>query len=569
MTAVRRLLIIVCALSASMLPAQTTTTTTAQPAPVPAEGPQSSQSAAGKVAADTDQDISNPRSMRLTLDDAIHTAIKQNLGVELQRYEYGMAGEQLRGSYGIFDPLGTAQLSRTNRKIPALSAFDASSQAATSANLGIGQNLPTGGLYSIGMTNQRFTRGGPFTTLSPGYSTGLNFGLTQPLARNFGVDVTRRSINIARNTLGVNREVFRGALLDTTNTVEQAYYDLVYARQFVDVVKEALFLARDQARITQIRIDVGASAPLDILQPRVQIATAEENLIVAVANVRAAEDRLRQLMNLPQADWDRPIVPTDNVRYTPMSVDLQQSVARAYELRPEIKENQLATDTRRIQYLFARNQVLPQFDTQLGYSVAGAAGRRIDPNTGLPLPGGETKYGSSVRQLFDRNFPGWSIGVNLGIPVFNIGARAEAKRAQLSFQQSQLTEAQTRQNIVVEVRSTVRAIDTAAKEITASGTARNAAEKNLDAERKRYENGMTTNFQVLQVQQQLSDARARELQALVGYSKAVAAYHRAVGDLLDVRSITVDEPPVQEPGIFSRFDRYNWLKYENHLPEEK
>src|SRR4029077_12165413 len=127
------------------------------------------------------------------------------------------------------------------------------------------------------------------------------------LARHLGGDVTKRGITIARNTLGINQEAFKVVLLDTTSAVEQAYYDLIYTRRFVDVVKEALFLARDQSRITQIRIHVGAPAPLAILQPRVQIATGEENLITAVANVRAAEDRLRALLNVAPDDWDRPI----------------------------------------------------------------------------------------------------------------------------------------------------------------------------------------------------------------------------------------------------------------------
>src|SRR5262249_25896298 len=157
----------------------------------------------------------------------------------------------------------------------------------------------------------------------------------------------------ARNTLGINREVFRGTLMDAAVTTEQAYLDLVYSRQFVDVVKEALFLARDQARITQIRIDVGASAPLDILQPRVQIATQEENLIGAVASVRHAEDRLRAVMPLPPADWDRPIIPTSSVGYTPITINQEQAVATALQLRPELHEQMLTTKSRQIQYTYA------------------------------------------------------------------------------------------------------------------------------------------------------------------------------------------------------------------------
>ena len=156
----------------------------------------------------------------------------------------------------------------------------------------------------------------------------------------------------------------------------------------------------------------------------------------------------------------------------------------------------------------------------------------------------------------------------VGVPITNIGARAEAKRAELDVALARTNEEQTRQNIVLDVRGTVRAIDTAAKEITASRTAREAAEQNVEAERRRYENGLSTNFQVLQIQQQLSSARASEIQALVAYNKSIAAYHRAIGDLLDVAGIRIEEPQVSEPHIFGRFlERYNWLNYGDRIEQ--
>jgi hypothetical protein len=111
---------------------------------------------------------------------------------------------------------------------------------------------------------------------------------------------------------------------------------------------------------------------------------------------------------------------------------------------------------------------------------------------------------------------------------------------------------------------------TAARSIVATRAAREAAERNVEAERKRYENGMTTNFQVLEVQQQLSDARVRELNALVGYNRAVSLYHRAVGDILETRNISVDVPELpQEPRVFSSLDRYNWLNYGSRVNLEE
>jgi HAE1 family hydrophobic/amphiphilic exporter-1 len=558
MTAFRRLITIGCLSLAPFALGQQT------PAPQQMQTTTATESEAKRqtepVTADTDKDLTDPRAMRLSLDDAVHTSIRQNLGVDIQRYDYLMAGQNLIGSWGVFDPVANATLTHSNSKSAPTTSTATSSSGGTTADFGISGFVPTGGSYSLQSTNSKNTQAGGNTTFSPFYLNGLGLNATQPLARNFGIDINRRNIYIARNTLGINQEAFRATLLDTTNAVEQAYDDLIYARQYVDVLKEALFLARDQSRITQIRIDVGASAPLDILQPRVQIATAEQQLIAAVANVRSAEDRLRQLMNLPPADWDRPIIPTDTVSYAAVDIDLNAAVAQAHRLRPEVKENQLTTATRRITYQYARNQVLPRVDANAGYNLSGGAGRLTQ--NGVVTQ--DTGFTDATKQILRNDFPGWNVGLTIGVPIFNTTARAEERRAKLDLQQSQVIEAQTRQNIEVDVRSTARAIDTAAKEIVASKTARDAAEKNLDAERKRYENGMATNFEVLQIQQQLSDARASELQALVGYAKAVAAFHHSVGDLLDLRGISVDIPAVDEPHFFSRWDRYNWLNFASH-----
>ncbi|MDQ6803241.1 MAG: TolC family protein [Acidobacteriota bacterium] len=523
-----------------------------------------SEPVTAQVSADTDADLSNPRALKLSLDDALKTAVEGNIGIHLERYSYLEAGQSLRGSYGIFDWLASADVERQSSQSPTSSQFAPSGSRATIANFGVSQLIPTGGTYIIGFNNSRGTTTGGGTFINPAYRSSLGLGFNQPLMRNFGVDVTRRGITIARNTLGINREIFRSALMDTAVTTEQAYFDLVYARQFVDVVKEALFLARDQSRITQIRIDVGASAPLDILQPRVQIATQEENLIVAVASVRDAEDRLRAVMHLDSAEWNRPIIPTTPVGYTPITVNQETAVAQALQLRPELHELQLTTATRQIQYTYARNQALPQLDLKLNYNAGGLAGRtqQFDPVTGLPTGRfNTTGYSNAISQVFGNDFPSWIFGFNVGLPVTNIGARAEAKRAELDLARAKTGEEQTRQTIAIEVRKTARDIDTTAREIGASRTAREAAEQNLEAERRRYENGMTTNFQVLQIQGQLSDARAREIQALVAYNKSVAAYHRAVGDLLDVANIKVEEPKIEEPNTFRSFDRYNWLNY--------
>ena len=224
------------------------------------------------VTAETDKDVENARALRLSLDEAVRTTMVQNLGINIQRYDYLMAGQSLRSQYGLYDWYTTGTLLHSASDFPTSSSLESASERFTTANFGITQTVPTGGNYTFNFNNKRDNRVGFGQELNPTWNVNYGLTLNQPLARNFGIDVTNRFIDIARNTLGINQELFRNVLMNTAVSVEQAYLDLVYARRNVDVVKESLFLARDQARITQIRIDVGASAPLDILQPRVQIA---------------------------------------------------------------------------------------------------------------------------------------------------------------------------------------------------------------------------------------------------------------------------------------------------------
>ncbi|HKR66120.1 MAG TPA: TolC family protein [Thermoanaerobaculia bacterium] len=525
------------------------------------------------VTAETDQDVNNARAMRLSLDEAIRTSMERNLGIQLQEFQYQQSGYSLRSSYGIYDFLGRALLQERSSQAPVTSTIEAASSRTHSLDLSVSQNTPIGGAYTVSFNNSREATSGGVSTFPTKYGLDLGLAYNQPLLRDFGLDVNRRNITFARNTLGINHEAFRTALMDTALSVERAYLNLIYARRNIDVVKQSLFLARDQARITQIRIDVGASAPLDILQPRVTIATTEEQLILGVANVRAAEDQLRALMHLDPSEWDRPIIPTDDIQYQPLTINTDDAVRRAMELRPELKQDALDTDSRRVQYLYARNQTLPQLDFDLNYGLGGVAGNTAqrDPITGRPTGVIERiPYGRGLRSIFEGDFPSWVIGFNLGVPITNIGARAEAKRAELAYKQSRLTQDQTKENISIEVRNAARNVDTAARSIAATRAAREAAEKNVEAERRRYENGMTTNFQVLEVQQQLSDARVRELNALVSYNAAIATYHRAVGDILDVRNITVTAPELpEEPHFFSTLEKYNWLNYGSRVNLEE
>jgi outer membrane protein len=147
----------------------------------------------------------------------------------------------------------------------------------------------------------------------------------------------------------------------------------------------------------------------------------------------------------------------------------------------------------------------------------------------------------------NRLFQNWSIGVTVSYPILNRTAEGQKGAAKYLWESDKATLTTTEQNVIVEVRNAHRVIDTAEKQIVAAAKGRELAERNLDAARKKYENGMTTGFEVSQLQTNLSDARSRELNALVIYRKAVSAYHDAIADVLDWKGIRIEGLPEMQP----------------------
>jgi len=484
--------------------------------------------------------------VKLSLRDAIALALANNVDLQVS-----IAGDE-QGFYGvlqqkgIFDPLAFANVSAADQQTPQASTLGGGTSTQTKTyvgDVGVSQLLPTGGTFTLGFDNQKTDTNNRFFTINPSYDSSLFLNLKHPLLRNFGRDVTTRFIRIAKNNQAANNQVFLQNVQTTITAVEQAYWDLVYARQNLQVKKESRDLAQELYRITKIKIDVGSQAPIDIVQTEAGVAQRELDIITASQAVGDAEDRLKRLLNFAAVGrWDDRVIPTDEVRVETVPVDTNAGVEQALQNRPEVRGAIFSAANARINYDFARNQLLPQLDlnAQYGYAGLGGPNHVLDVNgnpTGAVIPG---DWNDAFSQVRHGDFHNWTVGVTLSVPIFNRTARGAAGVARWSLEGSLASLEQLRQNVTVEVRNAARAIDTARQSIEAAGKSRELAERNVDAAKKKYDNGLVTAFEVLSVQNDLATARSAELQALTQYRDAMVAYHRAIGDLLGWKDVQVE-----------------------------
>ena len=192
---------------------------------------------------------------------------------------------------------------------------------------------------------------------------------------------------------------------------------------------------------------------------------------------------------------------------------------------------------------YQKNQILPILSFDASYWSPGLSGTQLilDPNDpfGPPLaqiPGG---ISDSFKDVFGLTYKNWSMGFTLDIPFNAIFSRASLAQAQINLDTALLQLKEQELQIYTDIKIAVRNVETAFKTIQALKIARQLSERQLEAVTEKLKVGLSTNFEVLLYQRDLSSARARELNAVIQYNMALAALERDMGITLDEQNVTI------------------------------
>lgn len=489
-------------------------------------------------------------SILLPIDQAIEIALQRNLSIVIQRYNRVTQHLAIIEALGLYDLNAVIDATAESQNQAVTNQTQSPQSQDQILHFNFQQVTPQGGVASVGVVAGRTKNAGAaLQNISSYYNSGVTFTFNQPLLRNYGRYATERNIILAQVNSQLSRQDFALQVTTITQQVINAYWSLVNAREQLVVAQESLQLAVDLHKRNQVQVQVGTLAPLELTQSEAAIATREEGIIQASSAVGDAEDTLRQLLNLPRGPlWQTPIVPTSDPKTDQrLAVNIDEALRAALAQRVELVRFQIQLDQAKRDSDYFRSQLKPGLDLNLIYGYSGL-------DTGL---------GEAFNQITGLNFRNWTVKLTFAYPIQNRTARATSATANVAVDSAQSQYDQERLVVETEVRHAARALDTAAKSIDAAVKAREFQEKNLDAEKKRYENGMSTSFQITQIQDQLTQARSGEVTAIVNYRTALAEYYRSVGRLLDQQGVVVDDP--HETDVISH--RYSFSR--EPLPGER
>jgi outer membrane protein TolC len=350
----------------------------------------------------------------------------------------------------------------------------------------------------------------------------MQFNYTQPLLAGFKIDNTRNQLR----TLSIQRQIADIQLLTTIEntkaSVRTAYWNLRQAIEQIEIQRRSLELAQRLFQDNRTKVEIGTLAPIETLTSETQVANAEQALLNAQIGWRTAELNLKRLLADGPEDplYQATINPADRPELSVQSVDIPSAIQVALDQRTDLIQARRNLDVSRLNLEVTENSIKPALDLSTGYTVSGQGVKQIGSER---LPG---SYGDALSQVVGLDLPTWNVQFNLTYPLFMRAAKANHARAQLQIQQSEATLKAQELTVTAAVTNAGLAVENTYKQFQAAQKAREVGERNAEAEQTRFDVGMSTNYNVVQAQDNLTAQRLAELRAIISYLNAVAEFDR-------------------------------------------
>ncbi|MGH9582566.1 MAG: TolC family protein, partial [Bryobacteraceae bacterium] len=383
------------------------------------------------------------------------------------------------------------------------------------------------------------------------YNSGaLDLYVTQNLLQGFGRAVNDRNIKIGKNNQQVAMLQFKQQVITTVSAVLNLYWDLVSFEENVRAKKDELATAQQLYNDNKKQVQIGTLAPIEVTRAEAQVYTSQQDLLVAQTNLAQQEVVLKNAISrngvMSPLLANANIVPLDqfSIPKQPEIRPLDELVKEALARRVEIAQARINLASDKVNLNGIKSSLRPSLQVFAELTNNALSGQSNPSNlvTGVSadpfLVGG---YGNFLAQIFRRNYPSYSAGLSLSIPLRNRTNQADYAISALSLRQTQLQLQKAVNQVRVDVQNAVVGVQQARSQYDSAVKARVLQQQTLDADKKRYSLGASTVFQVVQDEQTLAAAQTSEVEALANYTHAQIAFDQAIGTTLQVNDVSMHD----------------------------
>jgi outer membrane protein TolC len=477
--------------------------------------------------------------LELSLRAYIELVLANNTDIALARLQVETPANAITRAFAAFDPSLSASLGGTRTSQTSINALQGEATIKTLDEPLSGtysQLLPSGTSLAVGFYADRFSSNYAYNTYNPVLSSDLSVQFQHQLLRDRGAAMEKMSILVARSALKMSRYQLRDQVTGLIATAENAYWDVVEARENVKLASEFVALREAALERAQKQVNAGALLPLDIYQPKSDYASAR---LVEIQNRRVLAQRENALRQQIGADLDPAIRELPISLTEPLSIpvapspDKTEAVRIAMAARPDRLALTTALDTDDINIRRANEALRPGVSLVGQYETQGVAGTYL----ATAVPGG---LGDAFNQMFHFSFPVYSLGLQMKLPIRDHAAAADLADAELRKKADALSLRKLEQTLRLQVLNAVDDVEAARASLEQAQLARDYAAKRFESEQKKYDLGIRELFFVLQAQTDLNTAENNVLEQNITYRRNLVNLYSIMGQLLEERGITLD-----------------------------
>ena len=410
------------------------------------------------------------------------------------------------------------------------------------------QNWDFGMSAQLTFYNQHIHVNSPFYDVDPYTSGYLDLQVTQNLLYGFGAAVNGRNIRVQKNNIKVTNIQFGVQVAATVSSVLNLYWDLVEFWQDVRSRQRELTAAEQLLENNRKQSEAGTLAPIEVTRAEAQVYVSQQDLLVSQTNLLQQETVLKNVISrngiANSTLLDAHIVPLDTISIpaNDETPPVDQLVEQALTRRAEITQSRLNIDSNKVNLIGIKNALKPTLQVFAELTNNGLTGTLTPVGEQTPgvayLAGG---YGNLLGEMFRRNFPNYSAGISLNIPLRNRAAQSDYVTSELELRQNELGLQQNINQVRVDVQNAVIGLQQARARYSAAVKARDLQQQTLEADQKRLAVGASTPYQIVLDQQNVANAESAEVQALANFSHARIGLDVALGRTLEANNIKVDE----------------------------
>jgi outer membrane protein len=444
--------------------------------------------------------------LELTQEQAIAMALSKNFNIQINEINPEIQKQRIQQEKGAFDP--TLEVSYSD----SVDVSDSDDEHSESFETTVGGKLPFGTTYKLGLNASKEDS----ETTMGSHSSFAGITLTQSLLKDFGLNANWAFVRIADRQHKMAEWELKQTALDVILNVVLSYNNYFLAQQNAEVAKRNRDLAEQLVSDNRKRIEQGMLSPVDIAVAEAEVAVREERVLRSTGNLKIQENNLK---NLIFSDYRTVVATKLLIDELPQAIepitDLMKDFETALERQPDLKIKQISREIEQLQLDRAINQQMPDLSVHASYGFSGYG----------------DSIGNSIDQLGRDDSFNYSVGLSMSYPIPNRGARANTAISRLNLRQMDLGIEQVKQEIMLNLHSTIVLVETNWNRIQASRKARELSNQMLLAEQKKLQAGTSSTFVVLRLQNDVANAQIQEFQTISDYNISLAQYARLKGML--------------------------------------